>query len=438
MRGSDKAMPPLASEVVDADGVALIRDWIDRLCDGGRTHEAIRTLRRSWCWRWRACCDAATTAATPTGGGGNDAATGTAARRRARRLGSARAARPAAPAARAPASGSMSSGGSRQQRQRRQRQWQRRQLGRGRRRRRRRRQRSRHAGIAHEVQGADAGAKRRQRLPRSTIRSRSRPRWSRTASTRRCSSRYAPGDNGHLIVVERGGTIQAPRPGDRRHEHVPRRSRSRRCSSGGDGEMGLLGMAFHPDFPDDPRFFVNYTTDPDDLDYTATTHISSFEAQTTARCADAEQRAGADATTTNRSQTTTAACWRSAPTAACSRAPATAATATTWAPATPPGGNGQSLDTPLAKILRIDVDDPDKAAPGNLERGRAADLGLRHAQSVALQLRPQDRRPLHRRRRSERARRGRRRAARATATTTTAGRSWKASTAYGGSGGAAT
>jgi hypothetical protein len=30
-RGSDKAMPPLASEVVDPDGVALIREWIDGL-----------------------------------------------------------------------------------------------------------------------------------------------------------------------------------------------------------------------------------------------------------------------------------------------------------------------------------------------------------------------------------------------------------------------
>jgi hypothetical protein len=30
-RGSDKAMPPLASEVVDSDGVALVREWIDSL-----------------------------------------------------------------------------------------------------------------------------------------------------------------------------------------------------------------------------------------------------------------------------------------------------------------------------------------------------------------------------------------------------------------------
>ena len=43
------------------------------------------------------------------------------------------------------------------------------------------------------------------------------------------------------------------------------------------GERGLLGLAFHPDFPDDPRFFVNYT----DLD--GNTVVSSFtaEAETT-------------------------------------------------------------------------------------------------------------------------------------------------------------
>ena len=41
-----------------------------------------------------------------------------------------------------------------------------------------------------------------------------------------------------------------------------------RISSG--GERGLLGLAFHPDFPTDPRFFVNYTDEQGD------TRISSF------------------------------------------------------------------------------------------------------------------------------------------------------------------
>jgi glucose/arabinose dehydrogenase len=45
-----------------------------------------------------------------------------------------------------------------------------------------------------------------------------------------------------------------------------------------------------------------------------------------------------------------------------------------------PGGNGQSLDTPLAKILRIDVDDPMSAAPGNMGGGNKHiwDYGIRN------------------------------------------------------------
>ena len=46
------------------------------------------------------------------------------------------------------------------------------------------------------------------------------------------------------------------------------------------GERGLLGLAFHPDFPDDPRFFVNYT----DLD--GNTVVSSFTAEAGADRAD--------------------------------------------------------------------------------------------------------------------------------------------------------
>ena len=39
----------------------------------------------------------------------------------------------------------------------------------------------------------------------------------------------------------------------------------------GGGEQGLLGLAFHPDFPDDPRVFVDYTNTVGD------TIVSSFE-----------------------------------------------------------------------------------------------------------------------------------------------------------------
>ena len=48
------------------------------------------------------------------------------------------------------------------------------------------------------------------------------------------------------------------------------------------GERGLLGLAFHPDFPDDPRFFVNYT------DLEGDTVVSSFTAEAGADRADGD------------------------------------------------------------------------------------------------------------------------------------------------------
>ena len=68
-----------------------------------------------------------------------------------------------------------------------------------------------------------------------------------------------------------------------------------------------------------------------------------------------------------------------------------------------PQGNGQKLTTLLGKILRIDVDggDPYAIPPANPfadGRGPARDLGLRAAQSLAILVRPRDRRPVHRRR----------------------------------------
>ena len=103
-----------------------------------------------------------------------------------------------------------------------------------------------------------------------------------------------------------------------------------------------------------------------------------------------------------------------------------------------PQGNGQRLDTLLAKILRIDVDgtsgarrlrDPARQ-PVPRDRGRQArDLADRAAQPVALQLRPRDRRPVDRRRRP--GRRGRRSMSpgAASAAWTSVGTSWRGSIA---------
>jgi glucose/arabinose dehydrogenase len=66
----------------------------------------------------------------------------------------------------------------------------------------------------------------------------------------------APGDgSGRLFVVEQAGEIRLVEDGALVTR--PFLDIRKRISSG--GERGLLGLAFHPDFPKDPRLFVNYT-----------------------------------------------------------------------------------------------------------------------------------------------------------------------------------
>jgi glucose/arabinose dehydrogenase len=66
----------------------------------------------------------------------------------------------------------------------------------------------------------------------------------------------APADgSGRLFVVDQGGRIWLVRDG--RRAEAPFLDIAARVTSG--GEQGLLGLAFHPSFPDDPRFFVYYT-----------------------------------------------------------------------------------------------------------------------------------------------------------------------------------
>lgn len=66
----------------------------------------------------------------------------------------------------------------------------------------------------------------------------------------------APNDSSHWYVIEQGGTVRRFAIANPVAQLVlDLRGRVR---SG--GEMGLLGMAFHPDFPADPRVFVSYTT----------------------------------------------------------------------------------------------------------------------------------------------------------------------------------
>ncbi|MEX1170111.1 MAG: PQQ-dependent sugar dehydrogenase [Chloroflexota bacterium] len=148
--------------------------------------------------------------------------------------------------------------------------------------------------------------------------------------------------SGRVFVAERPGRIRVVRDGVVDDE--PFLDIRERIASG--GERGLLGLAFHPDFPDDPRFFVDYTDvngdtvmaeyrqdesdpavgDPDServllhIDQPYPNHNGGavvFGSDGMLYVAMGDGGSGGD-----------------------------------------PHGNGQRLDTLLGKILRIDVDDP--------------------------------------------------------------------------------
>ncbi|HSK51251.1 MAG TPA: PQQ-dependent sugar dehydrogenase [Clostridia bacterium] len=79
---------------------------------------------------------------------------------------------------------------------------------------------------------------------------------------------HAGDGSGRLFVVEQAGRIRVVRDGTL--ESDPFLDITERISAG--GERGLLGLAFHPEYPEDPRLFVNYTN----LD--GNTVVSSFTA----------------------------------------------------------------------------------------------------------------------------------------------------------------
>ena len=107
---------------------------------------------------------------------------------------------------------------------------------------------------------------RARRFVRSRRGSASRSSRSSAGSSDPLAVTHAGDGSGRLFVAEQGGRIRIVRDGTLVDE--PFLDISERISAG--GERGLLGLAFHPDFPTDPRFFVNYT-DPN-----GDTRISSF------------------------------------------------------------------------------------------------------------------------------------------------------------------
>ena len=152
---------------------------------------------------------------------------------------------------------------------------------------------------------------------------------------------------GRIFVAEQAGRIRIVKDGalvERPFLDIRDRIRS-------GGERGLLGLAFHPDYPTDPRFFVDYT----DLD--GNTVIAQFRASATD-----PDLAEPDGETILMHITQPYANHNGG--------------AVEFGPdgmlfigmgdggsGGDPQGNGQRLDTLLGKILRIDVDDAGPDAP---------------------------------------------------------------------------
>ncbi len=152
-----------------------------------------------------------------------------------------------------------------------------------------------------------------------------------------------PGDgSGRLFVVEQGGRIRVVKAGTILPQ--PFLDISNRITSG--GERGLLGLAFHPGFPTDPRFFVD-STDPD-----GNTVVSSWQiSATNPDMADpASEMVLLHITQPFANHNGGAV--QFGPDGMLYVALGDGGSGGD------PQGNGQRLDTLLAKILRIDVDVP--------------------------------------------------------------------------------
>ena len=148
----------------------------------------------------------------------------------------------------------------------------------------------------------------------------------------------AASDRERLYVVEQGGRIRVIRNGQL--QPTPFLDVSERISSG--GERGLLGLAFHPQFATNRRFFVNYTDPRGD------THVAEFRASS----ADAADPASERVLLTEAQPFAN----HNGGGLAFDNTGRLLIALGDGGSGGDPLGNGQKLDTFLGKILRIDVD----------------------------------------------------------------------------------
>ena len=173
----------------------------------------------------------------------------------------------------------------------------------------------------------------------------------------------APGDAGTLYIVEQAGTIRILQNGEVASR--PFLDVTTLASTG--GERGLLGLAFHPDYASNRRFYVDYT------DVMGDTVVAEY-----LRNADDHTLAESTAARILRTIEQPAANHNGGMLAFGQDGYLYIALGDGGG-AGDPDGNGQDLQSRLGKILRIDVDG-DSAPPGNLAGADPDvwDFGLRN------------------------------------------------------------
>ena len=149
--------------------------------------------------------------------------------------------------------------------------------------------------------------------------------------------------SGRLFVVEQGGRIRIVKDGA--ILDPPFLDISDRITSG--GERGLLGLTFHPDYPADPRFFVDYT------DRDGNTVVASVHGQP-----DRPERGRPGSSETVLLHIDQPFANHNGGAVEFGPDGMLYVGMGDGGSAGDPQGNGQRLDTLLAKILRIDVDGP--------------------------------------------------------------------------------
>ena len=208
--------------------------------------------------------------------------------------------------------------------------------------------------------------------------------------------------SGRLFIVEQTGRIRVVKNG----VLLPTPFLDIRSLVASGGERGLLSVAFHPQFKTNGVFIVDYTRASSTPADVGDTVIARYTASPTSDVA--VRTSGRALLTIKQPQANhNGGLVKFGPDGHLYIGMGDGGAGGDVGSGHAPEGNGQSLKTLLGKILRIEVAATGPyTIPGRQPRTgpgvQAGDLGLRRAQPVAIQLRPSDRRPLHRRRRAER------------------------------------